>query len=221
MKIALHTAAQKLERSIKLLEYRRINWAIAQDVISKEFQDFLEISKSVGLPFPFYVRHDDEPNENVFGIYCGRTYTGAVDRKLACPLSRSPYSDSPVFETEGTLIASQDVEGFINFIVYPRKSDRLSPIKNELLILASVEPTKVTPQLIRWAIRRYLLLLQDSSVLGSADALTRREHLMVWWLYFRELRGRHELYRSMLSLKNEWGKIIVAALLAFAVGYFL
>jgi hypothetical protein len=45
------------------------------------------------------------------------------------------------------------------------------------------------------------------------------EGILVWWIRFRDLRSRYEFYTSLLSLRNEWGKALIAGVIAFLVGY--
>lgn len=205
---------------MQLLEYRRINWkVVAIDRIQWEFESFIRVARTAGFPFEFRFRQDDVPNENVITVSAERSFIGIVDRTHTALWEQPTFQDTQVVETGGELVVSQAASGFIHFIVYPRRSDRLKPVKKELLLFSPIDPVEITPRLVRKVIRRYLLVLQDSSTFGSEDALTFLERVMVSWLYFRELRSRNEFYRSMLGLRNEWGKAIVAGVVAFVIGY--
>ena len=214
-------AAKKLRRSMDLLEYRRINWrVVASPRIQSEFESLTASARAAGFPFDLRVDHDETPNEEVIMVRAGRSFLGVVDRKHNAPWDQPPFQDSQVVETGGDLVASLAATGLVHFIVYPRKSDRMAPTKNELLIYGPLDPNAVTSRVVQKVISRYLLVLQDSSTFGNEDALTIFERLAVMWLYFRELRNRHEFYRSMLGLRNEWGKAVIAGLIAYAVGYY-
>jgi hypothetical protein len=220
MQSSIARATKQLQRSAQLLEYRRLNWRVeTKHRIRSEFEAFVREARTAGFPFELCVQQHITPNEEVVQIYVQRTLTGIVDRKHVVPWDNLQYADTPVFESGGELVASQSATGFVHFIVHPRKSDRITPNKNDLIIYRSFDPTEVTVQVIRRALKRYLLILQDSSMIGTEDALSFNERLAVIWLNFRELRSRHELYRSLLSLRNEWFKAIVAGIFAFVVGY--
>jgi hypothetical protein len=220
MRRYIDRAAQKLERSARLLEYRRLNWRVETNHrIRWEFEAFARTTRDLGLPFAFRVQQHDTPNEGQLQLTALRSLTGVVDRKHDFSPEGFRFSDTPIEETGGELVASQSATGFVHFIAHPRTSDRLRATKTELIIAGPLDPTEVTVSRIRKALRHYLLVLQDSSIIGAEDALTRQEKLVVLWLYFRELRNRHDLYRSLLSMKNEWAKLLVAAVLAFLAGY--
>lgn len=220
MHAAVNRATRKIRRSAQLLEYRRINWRVETNHrIRWEFEAFVRAARGAGFPFDLRVQQDDTPNEGGIQISPGRSIIGIVDRKTNAPWDKPPYTDTPVFETGGELVASQSAQGYVNFIVYPRCSDRITPTRKELMLLRSFDPAEVTPKLIRKVIKRYLLVLQDSSAIGSEDALTFSEQIVVIWLHMWELRTRHDFYRSMLALRNEWGKALVAGVVAFVVGY--
>lgn len=220
MRKSIARATKQLQRSALLLQYRRLNWRVVTNhQIRWEFEAFVRETRSAGFPLELRVQQHETPNEAVIQIYAQRTVTEIVDRKHDAHWDIPPYTDTPVFETGGELVASQSATGFIHFIVYPRKSDRLTPNKSELIIYRQFDPTEVTIPIIRKVLKRYLLILQDSSLIGTEDALTFRERLIVTWLHFGELRSRHDLYRSLLSLRNEWLKAIVAGVFAFITGY--
>lgn len=89
----------------------------------------------------------------------------------------------------------------------------------QLILFRPFDPTEVTPRLVRKAIRQYLLWLASTSILGSED-VTLRDRLCIMWISFRDLRYRYELSRSLLSLRNEWGKALVAGVVAFVIGHY-
>jgi len=213
-------AARKLHRSARLLEYRRLNWRVETNQrISREFEAFVMSARIVGLPFKLHISHHDTPNEGIVQIMVDPIATGAVDRKIAFNEYGMSNVDTPVLETGGEFVASQSVQGYVHFIMYLRRSDRIKPKNESQILFQGYEPTDVTVDVVRRALRRYLILLQSSSVVGGANALTYQERFLVLWIAFRDLRNRYELYRSLLTLRNEWGKAVVAGVVAFLIGY--
>jgi hypothetical protein len=220
MRAAVSRAAKKLRRSAQLLEYRRVNWNVETNHrIRWEFEAFVRAAKEANFMFEFHVQQHNDPNEGVIQISTRRSLIGIFDRKHNGFLERQPPIDTPVFETGGELVASQSATAYVHFIVYPRQSDRITPKQKELILFRPFDPVEITPRLVQKVLKRYLLVLQDSSALGCEDALTFAERITVIWLHFRELRNRHEFYRSMLALRSEWGKALVAGAVAFIVGY--
>lgn len=145
------------------------------------------------------------------------TLTGVVDRKHTCVFDSETYVDAPVAETGGELVASQSATGHVHFIAHPRTSDRLKATKPDLILVGPLDPTDVTVQVVQKALHRYLLVLQSSSIIGGKGALTPFERLTVLWIHFRELRNRYDLYRSLLLMRSEWAKLLVAGVIGFAV----
>lgn len=220
MHAAVNRATRKIRRSAQLLEYRRINWRVETNHrIRWEFEAFVCAAREAGFPFNLSVQQHDTPNEGVIQICPEPSLIGIVNRKHNAPSDQPSHTDTPVFETGGELVASQSATGYVHFIVSPRCSDRITPARKELIFLRPLDPSKVTPCLIRKVIKRYLLVLQASSTIGTEDALTFSERIAVRWLHIWELRARYDSYRSMLALRNEWGKALVAIVGAFVVGY--
>ncbi len=220
MQKATERAARKLHRSARLLEYRRLNWRVETNHrIVREFEAFVVSAHKAGLPFKLHVSHHHTPNEGTVQIMADPMATGAVDRKIALNEYGMSNVDTPVLETGGEFVASQSVQGYVHFIVYPRRSDRIKPKKESQILFQGFEPTDVTVDVVRRALKRYLILLQSSSVVGGASALTYQERFIVLWIAFRDLRNRYELYLSLLTLRNEWGKAVIAGVVAFLIGY--
>jgi len=220
---AIEQAQRKLVRSSQLLDYRRLNWRVETNHrIRWAFEAFMREARQSGFPFQFHLCQHNTPNEGVIQMTAGGTLTGVVNRKYdKCELGFSDETcvDTPVVETGGELVATLSCNGFVHFIAHPRTSDRLKAIKPDLILLGPLDPADVTVHVIRKALRRFLLVLQNSSTIGAADALTVRERVWVVWFYFRDMRSRYDLYRSLLSMKNEWGKLLVTGVITFLIGY--
>ena len=220
MRTDIERAQRKLSRASKLLDYRRLNWrSETNHRIRWEFEAFMRAARETGFPFQLHLRQHDTPNEGVIQMTAGRTLTGVVDRKYGLDFDDETCVDTPVEETGGELVASQSSTGHIHFIVHPRTSDRLKTKTPSLILFGPLDPTDVTVRVIRKALRLYLLVLQDSSLIGYKDALTIRERVVVVWIHVRDLRRRYDFYRSLLSMNNEWAKLLFAGAIAFAIGY--
>jgi hypothetical protein len=220
MRAAIIRATRKIRRSAQLLDYRRINWRVATNhMIRCEFEAFVRAARDQDFPFELHVQQHETPNEEVIQVAPARSHTGIVDRKQHAFWANPSHTDTPVFEFGGELVASQSATGYVHFIVSPRRSDRLVPTRKELILLRPYDPAEISPRLVRKVLKRYLLVLQDTSIIGTEDALTFFERITVIWMHISELRARHAFYRSLLALRNEWGKALVAGAVAFAVGY--
>jgi hypothetical protein len=224
MRRSIALATKKLQRSAALLEYRRINWRVETNHrIRWELEAFVQASREVGLPFVFHLQQHDHPNEGLVQLTVASSFTGVVDRKTNLTPEGLRTDDTPVVETGGEFVASQSAAGMVHFVVHPRRSDRIKPKRSEVFIVGPLDPADVTRKIVQKAIARYLLILQSSSLIGSEDALRFLERWRVRWMYFRDPRRRYELYDSLLALRNEWGKALVAGLVAliatFIAGY--
>lgn len=220
MRTVIQRATRKFRKSGVLLEYRRLNWRVETNHrIRREFEAFVVEARAFDFPFSFSIRQYDNPNEGIVQISVSPYNTGVVDRVQDHGLGVAEHIDSPVIETGGDLVASISATGLVHFIAKPRVSKRLNPKTKELFLLRPYDPADVTAKVIQKALRRYLLILQVSSILGIEDAITYNERMLIWWIRFRDLRSRYEFYTSLLSLRNEWGKAIIAGVIAFLVGY--
>ncbi|MBW8364824.1 MAG: hypothetical protein K0M39_09740 [Rhizobium sp.] len=221
MKNEISRATKKLQKSVQLLEYRRLNWRVeTRQRVWREFQNFVGDAKKVGFPLDLQVRSIETVNEGLVQITAAPIPTGTINRKHHIdPFALVSHSDTSVIESGGELVASISATGFVHFVIHPRQSERIKPKQAELILFHAFDPTEVTVSVIQKALKNYLLILQSSSILGCEDALTIREKLSVFWIYFRDMRNKYALYVSLLSLRNEWGKALVAAAFAFLIGY--
>ena len=220
MREAVDRATMKFRRSGALLEYRRINWRVETNHrIRWAFEAFVRNAREAGFPLELHVHQYDPPNEGVVQIMVAPLPTGTVNRKYGIDNDGESVSDTPVIETGGELVASQSASGYVYFIAHPRRSERIKSKDEELILQGPLEPTEVTVGVVQKALGHYLLILQSSSILGADDALTFRERIHVLWIRFRDMRTRYKLYVSLLTLNNEWGKAVVAGVVAFLVGY--
>jgi hypothetical protein len=188
--------------------------------LPEELRKFLIQAKANDFPLNFSIQLHDTPNEEIVQLTAEKTKIGAVDRKFNPILEKTRFYDTQIIEDGGILVVSQSVTGFVNFIVYPRCSDRITPLKKELILCSPLDPAYVTRDVVQKMVKVYLLILQDSSVMGTEDALNFLERAKVSWIYFQELRSRHDFYRSVLFLKDEWLKACIAGLFGFIGGYF-
>lgn len=220
MRSVIEQATKKLRRSETLLEHRRLNWSVETNHrIRWEFEAFMVETRALGFPLSFNVRQFDTPNEGVVQLSPSPINTGVVDRVQGDGFGKRAHFDSAVIETGGDLVASLSATGLVHFIAHARVSKRITPKTKELFLLRPYEPPDVTVKVIRKALRQYLLILQESSILGVENAITYRERVLIWWIEFRDLRRRYEFYTSLMSLRNEWGKALIAGVIAFLVGY--
>lgn len=113
---------QKLHRSAQRLDFRRLNWRIETNHrIRREFENFVRLAREAGFQFELRVEQHDTPNEGVIQISVAQMPTGAVDRRFSPELGNEKYTDTPVLETRGELVASQSASGYVHFIVHPRQ----------------------------------------------------------------------------------------------------
>lgn len=208
-------AAKRLIRSRTLLEYRRLNWRVETMArLSHEFAAFSAAARRAGFPIHTSVGVHDVPNAGMVTITFNATATNAFRRQYKSAFDEQPFVDQQVLEEGGQLAASQSHDGYVFFISNPRKSEWAKPTDDAYIIAGPLDPTEVALPLIRKVIRRHLIVVRMSSAFGGSGSLTFGERCTFWWIVFIELRKRHNLYRSLISLTNEWGKAIVAAVLA-------
>lgn len=211
-----------LDRSTKLLGYRRLNWQVETNHrIRYAFERFVQEARRQNYPFGLHVSQHDHPNESVIQVSSSRLHTGAITRKTVHNEDfEERVFDTPIFEDGGTLVASQSVSGHVAIIVHPRKSERIKPIDEQIILFGRLDPTDVTDAIIEKAIRRYVLYIRSTSVYGLYNSLSLIERLTLIHMRLSDIRYQYKLSRSLISMQNEWAKILVAVALAWAIGYF-
>lgn len=202
--------ASTVRRSTDLVNYRRLNWsAVTFARIYLGFREFAHQSKSAGVPFDFRLEDFDPPNEGVIKLTPAPVNLGIVNRKMVFGAEDSA-NDRAVFEQGGELVASQSVSGHVFFIAHQRHSDRVNPIHKEIILLGPLDPSEVTPKLVSQVLKKYTLVLRSSSIFGMNDTLSIRERMQIQWIYLCDIRERNLIILSVLSMKNEWAKLIFA-----------
>lgn len=210
--------AKRLNRSSDLLRYRRLNWEIETNHrIRWELEAFVGEAQVSKVPIAFALQQYDNPNEGVVQLSPLPALVGVVNRRFNPAEIDDTVCDEPVVETGGEFVASLSVLGYVHFIVRPRLCDRTRPHNKEIILDGPLDPANVSQSVIRSALRKYLLVLRDSSVVGMRDTISISERAQILWIYLCDIRRTHQLVRSVLNLKNEWSKAFVAAVIASAI----
>ena len=209
-----------LERAQQLLRYRRINWQIETRYrIYKSFEILANNTRQSGYPFNLYVAELEHPCESIIQISASRTLTGAIKRTTTQSEDFSErVFETPIFEEGGALVASQSVSGHVAIIVHPRKSDRIRPKEEQIILYERLDPTDVTSKILERAIQLYLLYMRSTSLYGR-DTLSMSDKVIIIFMKIGDVRYRYKLARSLLGMQNEWAKIIITAIAALAIGY--
>ena len=219
---ALERETKLLERSTRLLSYRRLNWRIeTRQKIRQAFEGFVQQTRRNGYPFSLHVFDYDLSAEGIVQISATRIPTGAIVRSVSHDAEFGErVSKTPVMEEGGTLVASLSVSGHVAFVVYPRKSDRIKPVEEQLLLIHRLDPTDVTDRVLNRVILKYLLYMRSTSVLGMNDTLSTREWFALIWMKIGDVRYMHNLSRTVISMKNEWAKLLLAGVIGGLTTYF-
>ena len=220
MKTQTDILAAKFKRSSDLLRYRRLNWLVETNHrIRWGFEAFMREARASAVPLDFSLQQHDTPNEGVIQLMPHKLPIGVVNRRLD-PFSEDESArDAVVIETGGELVASLSFMGHVHFIAHPRQSDRSTPKTKEIILAGPLDPTDVTPAVIRAVLRKYLLILRSSSVLGMEDTISVMERAQILWIYFADLRKTTQLARYVLTMTNEWAKVLAAGALGFLAAH--
>lgn len=211
-----------LRRSTELLRYRRINWNVETNHrIRRAFEQLMVEARTQHYPFQLYVSQFDPPNEGVIQVTPGKSLTGVSKRTVTHSSDLDELiTYTPIIEEGGALVASQSISGHIAFIIHPRESERIKPQEKELFLYSQLDPTEVTDALIDKVIRTYLIYLRNTSLFGMHHTLSTKERIMMIYIKMADIRYKYKISRSLLSMNNEWAKLIMPILLGLIVGYF-
>lgn len=176
-------------------------------------------ARASAVPLDFSLQQHDTPNEGVIQLMPNRLAIGVVNRRLDPFADDESARDVVVIETGGELVASLSFMGHVHFIAHPRQSDRSTPKTKEIILAGPLDPVDVTPAVIRSVLKKYLLVLRSTSVLGMEDTISVLERAQILWIYFADLRKTNQLARSVLTMTNEWAKVLAAAALGFLAAY--
>lgn len=218
---AVEREVNLLERSSRLLSYRRLNWRVnTSHRIHQAFERLVHATRNSRYPFSLHVTHYKHSIESIVQISATSFPTGAVTRTTTHDSElRKQVTDTPVLEEGGTLVASLSVSGHVAFIVHPRKSHRIKSKEEQIILFHHLDPTAVTEGILEKVLLRYLLYMRSTSVIGIHDTLSIREYLTLIGMKIGDVRYQYRLSHALLSMQNEWGKLLVAGLVGWLVAY--
>ena len=218
---AVKVETRRLERSARLLSYRRLNWQVeTSHKIRRYFEAFVQSARSQEYPFRLHVTQHETGAEGVIQISATMLPTGAVKRSITTDAELGErISDALVVEEGGALVASLSVSGHVHFVVYPRKSDRIRPAEEQIFLYHRLDPTDVTEAILRKVVLRYMLYMRSTSILGIHDTLSLREYALLIGMKMGDVRFLYKTSRAFISMKSEWGKLLAAGLIAWLVAY--
>lgn len=209
---------RKLDEASWRLAVRRLNWRVET---RRRIIDALErtaaMAEEVRYGFRFNVGQYGEVNDEAIQLNVGWRFIGI----------REQVSDGERIKVQhhtekgGCLVFSQNLGGRVAILMYPLSSERYKTKEDCITFKYNLDPTDLTPKLIEKAMRRFLIYLRYSSVVGLHDDTPLRERLLIAWMIFWDARNRYALSRSLMDMSNEWAKIITASLLALAVGLYI
>lgn len=218
---ALKVETRRLERSTRLLSYRRLNWRIeTSHKIRRYFEVFVQNARSLEYPFGLHVTQHETGAEGVIQISATMLPTGALKRNIThdSELGERIF-DTPVVEEGGTLVASLSVSGHVAFVLYPRKSDRIKAKEEQVILYHRLDPTDVTEGLLRKVILRYMLYMRSTSVIGIHDTLSFREYCFLIGMKIGDVRNLYKTSRAFIAMTSEWGKLFATGFIAWLVAY--
>ncbi len=122
-------------------------------------------------------------------------------------------------ESGACLVFSQSANGAISVMMYPYKSELHSRTEKNIILHHSLHPDDITEKLILSCIKAFLMYIRCTSIYGLGCKPSVTESAKLTWLTIKDIRHKSTLLNSVVKMNNEWGKLVVAAALAFLVGY--
>lgn len=215
IKDLIFQSTKKLSEAQEIFRHRRINWALIEKTINSEFSAFVESCSNNKFYYDFIVaNYKDHPHEHSIEIRCVNHPKTSL-KKINTVNDENPN----VFEKGGNLVVSQGHQGLILFMFTPLKTDKVEPNFREILISPLVDPRKIDARYLNNILKKYLLLIRYTSLNGD-QTLSLIERLKVSLMFIMDVRHKHNLVRSIISMQNEWSKLVIAALLGATFTYY-
>lgn len=209
-------STKKLKDAQKIVRFRRINWTVVSKEIEEDFSEFVESCIKNKFPYRFKVAtFNEHPNECSIEIRCV-----SYPKTKLTKLNPSSNENPNIFEKGGNLVVSQGHEGLVLFMFTPLSTDKVDLNFREVLISPPLDPRKIDTKYLNNILKRYLLLIRFTSLYGN-QTLTLFERLKISLIFIMDIRHKYDLVRSIISMKNEWAKLVVAALLGSIFTYYV
>ncbi|ODZ29879.1 hypothetical protein BBN02_23010 [Vibrio parahaemolyticus] len=209
-----------LNKSSFELFRRRLNWRVcAKPRIFFECEKYAEKANGSGYPFRlFCVQGSKDENYETIQLSAGVNPVGVVKKKTEVTEDgKVNKSRSTVCESGASLVFSQAVNGAISIMMYPYKSDLHSRTEKNIILYHSLHPDDITSALIKKCIKNFLMYARLTSVLGLECKPSIYESSKITWFAIKDIRFKSELFKSILNMSNEWGKIIVPIMLGYII----
>lgn len=216
MENLINYSIKKLSDAEVIVRYRRINWTVIEKTINQEFSLFVAICRKSNFPYIFKIaNYREHNNEHSIEIRCIKhPKTNLV--KINSTDGENPH----IFEKGGNLVASQGHQGLVLFMFKPFKTEKVDLNFKEILISQLIDPRKIDVKFLNNILKKYLLLIRYTSLNGD-QTFSLIERLKISLILIMDLRHKHNLMRSVISMQNEWSKLIVGALIGALITWWL
>ncbi|EMK3317946.1 TPA: hypothetical protein I7759_14565 [Vibrio vulnificus] len=222
MRSTIEKETRKLQSRTLELERRRFNWRnIAKPKIVSSCEEFIEQVRYSDYPFRlFWKQGSKTENYETIQLTACSNEIGITEVHTEITQGGQVTTTEKRHEESGaSLVFSQAVNGSISVMIYPYKSDLHGRVEDNIVLHHSLNPDNITRSLIKRSIKYFLMYCRCTSIYGLGCKPSLIESIKLSWLTFKDIRNKSKLMESIVKMHNNWGQLLVAAVLAFIVGY--
>ncbi|ANS87709.1 hypothetical protein VSVS12_04009 [Vibrio scophthalmi] len=208
----LYTDKAKLEKGQFKLRARRINWElVTKPEIIALGNLWVRNLNSINSPFCIF-KINDSMTHNLETIQFN-----VSPNSLGINRPKKGYVANHLYESGCGLVFSQSMLGQVSIIIYPFKSELCEMTKKQIVLHCDLEPNQVTKKVIENAFQNMLFYARISSQHGMSYGISVKDNIKLGLLYSRDIRSRVRRREVLLTLDNEWLKILMAASVAAVI----
>ena len=210
---------KKLNKAAFDLAVRRINWRVAaKRKIINEFEKAELSSKESEYRFKIYKQiFDINVNEEAVVLCAGYNFTGVVNKEIKVVNGNVKQKISSISENGCSLFISQAINGTIAITLNPYKSEKHSKNEENIILYFNLHPDDISEKLLKKCIKLFFIYARTSSIFGMQMNPSLGDSIRINYLIFKDIRNRRRLIKTFMTTANDWGKIIIAAALGYAV----
>jgi len=212
--IDLHTSHQKMR-------YRKITSnAFTIDKFRETFSSFIIHCKKENYPFSFHLSEHGDKSMPTIQISTTQIPTGAYKIISKKDDNGLPYkARDPIIEEGGAIVATFFLDGRVSVFIYPRRSSVMRPAEDQLVIVNAADPREITDKLIESSLKKLLFYIRATTYITDGHTFSLKDRIRLSILRFNDVRFKYKLINSIRTMNNEWGKILFAAFIAWAITY--
>lgn len=204
----LISESKKIKLSKQELDRQRNNWHwITKHRIASYFNEFSNFAKDNSYPFSMNCRiHEKTRNHETVQLSLGPNMTGVIEN-----IDKPNVKGSKSHTEQGAALVASFSNGYVNFIMYPYKSELSSMSEKEIILYHGKSNDDITRELLIKCTDKFLLYARMSSVFGDHGSFFT-DYFKLGFMRLADTRNRRKTHQTSLVIIMDLLKIVIGGI---------